>query len=216
MRLFQCCVKCCVVVGAVVVSSVGPLTAQDVPTHDRDPWIFRCVLDDNPRMLVMSLGHRLWLAFDTQRCVVHKVWQGDVALSGAVYDGRHGPQPQAVGTILLGRAPQSTASVRYRGYRLDKGVATLLYDLDGQPVAETVVARLGEAGRPVVSRQFVFDADKSASHRLQFATSAHVMSVKRVDASQSVELSFKSDEGVVVEAGAPGSLHIEMTFAKPE
>ena len=74
------------------------------PVHDRDPWIFRCVLDGNARMVVVSLGDHYWAAYDAEHCALAKVWRGDVELTGAVYDMRHGPQPKAKGKILLDRS----------------------------------------------------------------------------------------------------------------
>lgn len=71
------------------------------PAHDRDPWVFRCVLDDNARMLIISLGDGWWMAFDTVHCGVYKLWQGEIELTGAVYDTKHGPQPHAKGRFVV-------------------------------------------------------------------------------------------------------------------
>lgn len=73
------------------------------PGHDREPWVFRCVLDGNARTVVVSLGEHRWVAYDASACAVAKVWVGDIELTGPVYDYKHGPQPHARGGILLNR-----------------------------------------------------------------------------------------------------------------
>ncbi|MEQ9454721.1 MAG: ThuA domain-containing protein [Phycisphaeraceae bacterium] len=61
----------------------------------RDPWVFRSVLNGNARMMTLALHDHLYLAFDSKQGLWTQAWQGDVTLQGAVYDGRHGPQPVA-------------------------------------------------------------------------------------------------------------------------
>jgi hypothetical protein len=65
----------------------------------RDPWVFRCVLDKNPRMVVIALHEHLWVAYDTTTCSLYKAWDGDVKFQGAVYDDIHGPQPETRGEV---------------------------------------------------------------------------------------------------------------------
>ncbi len=108
------------------------------PAHDRDPWVFRCVLDDNARMLVISLGDHWWMAFDTVHCSVYKIWNGEIELTGAVYDTKHGPQPHAKGTFLLdgkspirfevGASPDMTPAIRWLGYSLHDDHVTLKWN----------------------------------------------------------------------------------------
>lgn len=82
----------------------APATTQ--PVRDREPWVFRCVLDDNPRMLIINLGEHWWMAFNTVDGSVYKLWKGEIELTGAVYDTKHGPQPRTKGDFLLdGKEP---------------------------------------------------------------------------------------------------------------
>lgn len=127
----------------------GPVAAASIPSqqqqHDHDPWIFRCVLDDNARMVVISLGNRYWAAFDAGHCGFYKIWRGDIELSGPVYDGRHGPQPKSKGPVLLiapddgSSAPRSSrggdqSTPTWLGYRIANGLATLASRTGGATV----------------------------------------------------------------------------------
>ena len=106
-----------------------------------DPWVFRSVLDQKPRMITFALDDNLWLAYSTDSCAVYKAWAGGVAFEGAVYNMRHGPQPLSVGnawfenkfgrpwTVTLnGQAEQPQTD--YKGHRYTKdGHAEIMYDL---------------------------------------------------------------------------------------
>ena len=70
------------------------------PERGRDPWVFRCVLDRRPRVVVVALSPEMWMAYDATTCNVYKVWRGGMNLTGSVYDTRHGPQPQTEGESL--------------------------------------------------------------------------------------------------------------------
>ena len=100
------------------------------PQRGRDPFVFRAVLDEKPRMLVLALAPDFWVAYDAERAALYKVWEGGVNFTGAVYDWQHGPQPTSRGRAWLvspwqepwevargGRAVP--ARVRWRGHRLE-------------------------------------------------------------------------------------------------
>jgi hypothetical protein len=147
------------------------------PAHARpcDPWVLRCVLDGNPRMLVIALGEDLWLAYDTTTCSLAKAWVGDVDFDGPVYTSAHGPQPVSRGETLPDPfagstwmvAPGERARVRFAGYTLNAGHVTLHWDLwksmdaglapDGPPLArvqETPEVTRDEEGRLTLARLF--------------------------------------------------------------
>lgn len=163
----------CVLIGAALLLGALPTPARPAPPDpapaptqpatrpapDRDPWVFRCVLDDNPRMLIISLGDGWWMAFDTVHCSIYKLWHGEIELTGAVYDTKHGPQPKAKGTFVInGRPPlkldvyphtrhwtpttkphnrQPIGPVRWRGYELKDGRVTLKWDAGAYQLALT-------------------------------------------------------------------------------
>ena len=70
-----------------------------VRTFDRpmDPWVFRSVLDEQPRMITIALHDDLWVAYNTESTAIYKAWKGGANLEGAVYNTVHGPQPTTTG-----------------------------------------------------------------------------------------------------------------------
>ncbi|MFN0007438.1 MAG: hypothetical protein ACKVXR_05975 [Planctomycetota bacterium] len=64
----------------------------------RDPWVFRCVLDQKPRIVTLALSNEMWVAYDATTCGIYKAWKGGVNFDGPVYTTVHGPQPTSVGT----------------------------------------------------------------------------------------------------------------------
>ncbi|NNL90981.1 MAG: DUF1080 domain-containing protein [Saprospiraceae bacterium] len=66
-----------------------------------DPWVFRSVLDQNPRMITAALNKDLYVSYFTQTGSLYKAWKGIVNFEGAVFDGAHGPQPTSVGDAYL-------------------------------------------------------------------------------------------------------------------
>ena len=107
----------------------------------RDPWVFRSVLDERPRMISMALHEDLWSAYDTQKCGLFKAWKGDVIFDGAVYTTKHGPQPTTSGTDYLTDPLDHTVwslhdgtgwqpvTPDYRGHRIRDGQVILSYQI---------------------------------------------------------------------------------------
>jgi cytochrome c len=121
---------------ALALAAAGAAAAE----RGRDPFAFRAVLDERPRMLVLALAPDLWVAYDAERAALYKIWQGGVDFTGAVYDWKHGPQPTSRGGAFVvspWTEPWSVARgggaeparVRWRGHRFDAGRVTLRYDL---------------------------------------------------------------------------------------
>lgn len=114
-----------------------------------DPWVFRSVLDKQPRMITFALNDQMWATYSTDSCSLYKVWSGSADFTGAVYNMRHGPQPMSVGAAWFENAHRQPWSVTlggktespktdYKGHRYTKdGHAELMYDLvlsDGQRI----------------------------------------------------------------------------------
>lgn len=105
------------------------------------PWVFRSVLDGQPRMVTVALHKDLYIAFDAANAGLYKVWKGDVELEGAVYTGKHGPQPTAEGYayyeqkleepawIIEREGEPQQASVRFAGYKFVDGQVLFEYEL---------------------------------------------------------------------------------------
>lgn len=103
---------------AIISLVVSHLSAQTpVPEREGNLQVFRTVLDEKPRILVLRMGPEQALAFDCEQGLLWKFWQAPagelpVKLQGAVYDGVHGPQPISQGQIhFTDEKPQLITSV---------------------------------------------------------------------------------------------------------
>ncbi|MEM6966574.1 MAG: family 16 glycoside hydrolase, partial [Bacteroidota bacterium] len=103
--------------------------------------VFRSVLDLQPRMLTLALNKNLWAAYHADNGALYKVWNGNVELTGAVYDTYHGPQPVSLGdgyivngikdpwSVDVGGVTELPAS-SFKGHRMTDGGVELMYDLE--------------------------------------------------------------------------------------
>jgi len=117
-------------------------TTPTTPSIDRplSPWVFRSVLDQQPRMLTLALHDNLWAAYHTQSGALYKVWEGGVNLDGAVYTTAHGPQPSTLGDAYFenihktpwgvqknGQTLETT--IQYKGHQFKNGQVQIQYEL---------------------------------------------------------------------------------------
>jgi cytochrome c len=109
-----------------------------VPHRARDPWVFRSVLDQHPRMVTFALCDDMWAAYDATTCTLYKAWKGGVHFDGAVYTTVHGPQPTSEGRAytqgvdgdaweVFVAEKRVEAKVRWKGYTFHDGRCTLNY-----------------------------------------------------------------------------------------
>lgn len=75
----------------------------------RDPWVFRSVLDKQPRIVTATLHDELFVAYDARYCGLYKAWKGKVILDGPVYTTTHGPQPTSDGYAYFEERLQAPA-----------------------------------------------------------------------------------------------------------
>ncbi len=152
---------------ALLLAGLG---ATDRP---RDPWVFRCVLDKHPRMVVIALHEHLWVAYDATDCTLYKAWDGDVKFTGAVYDYVHGPQPQVRGETWMAGEPDerplflsgpngATALPRWAGYRFSDDHVWLQFEFrmgDGSmvTVSESPEVQSDPDGRTIFRRTLVVE-----------------------------------------------------------
>ncbi len=109
-----------VLVATSLALADSPASAtQPAPAPTSQPRVFRCVLDGNPRMLVIDFRNGVMAAFDTQKCELVKVWRGDVEFTGTVYDTKHGPQPKSRGETIDFGGSVGRLSGKWSGYRLE-------------------------------------------------------------------------------------------------
>ncbi len=146
--------------------------ADPTPTIERphSPWVFRSVLDEQPRMITLALHDKVWAAYSTQNAALYKVWSGNVNFDGAVYTTAHGPQPMSIGDAWLVNAHPApwkitkggnelTGKVQYKGHQVENGRASLNYEIslpDGQKIqiAESPEANISETGLVSFERNF--------------------------------------------------------------
>ncbi|MEM1119075.1 MAG: PA14 domain-containing protein, partial [Bacteroidota bacterium] len=150
----------------------GQCTSDPTPAVERphSPWVFRSVLDDQPRMITLALNEKVWAAYSTQTAALYKVWSGDVNLDGAVYTTVHGPQPQSIGDAwfvnqfeqpwqVSKNGNELPIKVQYKGHQIKNEEAILSYELtlpDNQKiqVTEQPTATFSESGLAGFSRVF--------------------------------------------------------------
>lgn len=154
-----------------IVSAALALGPQGAPAaapvvRPRDPWVFRSVLDERPRMVTIALSDQMWIAYDATHCGLYRAWKGDVAFEGAVYTTQHGPQPRSRGpsyvegyelepgeSLWEATYPYGPDTVTeslevvWRGYRIDgTRKVTLMYDvLLPENVADGKAVRVEES-----------------------------------------------------------------------
>lgn len=136
----------------MILGALLLVLAQDKPipspARPRDPWVFRSVLDERPRMVTIALSADMWVAYDAQTCGLYKAWKGGVRLDGAVYTTVHGPSPTTIGPAytagfdgdvwsaeIAGRIAPAKAT--WKGYRFNGAHVVLQYELllaDGRKV----------------------------------------------------------------------------------
>lgn len=108
----------------------------------RDPWVFRSVLDLNPRMVTVALHKDLWAAYDAEHGSIYRLWKEGVNFDGPVYTQNHGPQPTSVGPAYFvseNRMPWALKKggeitkpkVQYKGHRFQNEQVALRYELAG-------------------------------------------------------------------------------------
>lgn len=161
-------------------NSVG-LSAENTEGRPAGPRVFRSILDKQARMISVEMPGGLWLAYDATNFSLDQVWTGGVDFQGAVFDGRHGPQPVSKLDTLYFKAttdhPWSVVhgpndepvdiKVRYRGYRFVNGKLVLSASLilpDGNAI--DVYESPEVAAGPTVVRGFKI-SNLPANHRLR-------------------------------------------------
>ena len=110
--------------------------------YDRanSPWVFRSVLDAQPRMLSIGLDDNLWVAYSAQTGALYKAWSGGVNFDGAVYTTLHGPQPSTLGKgwmenpyenpwLITVNGQEEQPKIQYKGHRFENEQIWVNYNL---------------------------------------------------------------------------------------
>lgn len=126
----------------VLAWTLNSCTRDTIPGPERphEPWVFRSVLDEKPRMVTVALHDDVWAAYSAETGALYKVWKGSVNFDGAVYTTVHGPQPSTLGDAWFENAHQNPwiaevngeqqpVNSRYKGHWFKNGHVWLQYDL---------------------------------------------------------------------------------------
>jgi cytochrome c len=124
----------------LLISACGQNNAMEENERPYQPFVFRSVLDQHPRMITIALHDDVWAAYHTDSCSLYKVWKGHVHLQGAVYDNAHGPQPITIGDAWIENPDKHPwrvmqdgqnvlKEVQYKGHAIKNGKAILKYQL---------------------------------------------------------------------------------------
>ena len=123
-------------------NQLASLAKAAKPTErPRDPWVFRSVLNEKPRMITIALNDRLWVAYDTQYGSIYKAWYGGVDFNGAVYTTSHGPQPTSQGSSYINGLEDDNVwyldgkkiedeDFSFKGYSLLDNAVVLSYEIN--------------------------------------------------------------------------------------
>ncbi len=127
-----------VVLAALVLSSCEKTVEYKRP---HDPWVFRSVMDQQPRMITIALDQSLYVSYNTANAALYKSWKGGVKFDGAVYTTVHGPQPTSEGyAFFQSESIENTWKIKadgkefpgvvtYKGHEFMKGHVRLKYEL---------------------------------------------------------------------------------------
>src|SRR5690606_15835065 len=106
-----------------------------------DTWVFRSVMDLQPRMLTVALNKDLYACYNLQSGSLYKVWKGGVNYEGAVYTTAHGVQPTSYGFAYLQDDSPKTQwrlksgdgievpKINYLGYTMIEGQVGIDFEL---------------------------------------------------------------------------------------
>ncbi|MDF1695381.1 MAG: DUF1080 domain-containing protein [Saprospiraceae bacterium] len=147
-------------------------TSQTGKERPHSPFVFRSVLDKNPRMITFALSDEIWAAYSTNDCGLYKAWNGNVNFEGTVYNTHHGPQPTTIGNAYMendvekiwvlkdGNGTDLNATVSYQGHKLINDGAAIMLEMNA-PGLETPIsiteqpeASISDSNQPIFERTF--------------------------------------------------------------
>lgn len=137
----------------------------------RDPWVFRSVLDKQPRIVTATLNDELFVAYDARYCGLYKAWKGKVILDGPVYTTTHGPQPTSDGYAYFEQRLQEpawrlmvdgnevTPRAHFKGHYFKDGQVTFRFHLEDDAGhsadVEETPEYISKSGKNGLHRHFV-------------------------------------------------------------
>ncbi len=160
-----------------------------------ETWVFRSVIDGQPRMLTIALHKDLYVCYNLQNGNLYKIWKGGVNYDGAVYTTAHGIQPTSFGYTY---ALDSTSQTQWK-LKTDVGIETPEINFIGYAMVDNQVGidfeLISKSGASVVIREIP-----------EFALKDSLVGLKRDFTIIKKEkefvpvLNYNINEGVVFEA----------------
>lgn len=133
-------------------------------------WVFRSVLDSQPRMITLALSDAMWVSYHAATGAIYKAWKGSVYFDGAVYTTTHGPQPISIGNsyfenkfktpwVISSGKDTIASTLQYKGHRFVNGSAELVYEIHSPSIDKPLKVYEGveynqDNGHPILQRTF--------------------------------------------------------------
>lgn len=191
---------------ALIVTACLSCDSNTQRVRPRDPWVFRSVLDKQPRIVTVTLDKDLYVAYDARYCGIYKAWKGDVILDGPVYTTKHGPQPTTKGYAyfeerlsqpawrLVSGGSESVPQAQFKGYYFTKGQVTFMFHLTDS---------LGHTADVEETPEFITQGGKPGLHRRFVVTHASegvAVALKTSLTNLQAKGDYETDGNLVVEA----------------
>ena len=137
----------------VICISCDSTVSQERP---KDTWVFRSVIDKQPRMLTVALNKDLYVCYNLQYGNLYKIWKGGVNYDGAVYTTAHGIQPTSFGYTYAEDASTETQwqlktssgteipEINYVGYTMIGGQVAIDFELIAKSGRSVTVREIPE------------------------------------------------------------------------
>ncbi|NJM93597.1 MAG: DUF1080 domain-containing protein [Cytophagales bacterium] len=131
----------CTVAGMLLWGGCGSKKEGAEKSRPHEPWVFRSVMDGRPRMVTAALHDDVWVCYDAQHLDIYKIWKGGVLFDGAVYNTKHGPQPNTRGYAyyenqlsetpwrLIENGNNTVPKVNFKGYEFREGRVYFKYEI---------------------------------------------------------------------------------------
>ncbi|HEU5289411.1 MAG TPA: PA14 domain-containing protein, partial [Cyclobacteriaceae bacterium] len=192
----------------------------------RDPWVFRSVLDKQPRIVTATLNENLYVAYDARYCGLYKAWKGEVILDGPVYTTKHGPQPTTEGYAYFEdrlkepawRLKVGTSEIvpkaKFKGHFFKDGQVTFRFYLDDgaghSANVEETPEYISRSGKNGLHRHFVLSHVTEGTSVVLKTALTNLQSEHDYETDGSLEILAK--EKVEYSAGSTNLFQISLTL----
>lgn len=190
----------------------------------RDPWVFRSVLDQQPRIITATLDDNLYVAYDARHCGLYKAWKGEVILDGPVYTTKHGPQPTSDGYAYFEEklvepawrlkvgSSEIVPKAQFKGHLFKDGQVTFKFHLDDgaghSADIEETPEYISKSGQHGLHRHFVLRHVSEGTSVVLKTTLTNLQAENDYETDGSLEIISKDKKEY--KSGSTNSLHIAL------